>query len=116
MSLRYTHDCSNCHYLGQYLNYDLYFCPNNDDNTTIVCRYGDSVGDYNSGLDISFTKILKEMKNETCDSNYDKYDVALKLAYKNEKFKIEINKYIEKYTSYLTKTEKDYLIGVLNKS
>lgn len=44
---RYEHDCQKCEFLGQYKEYDLYFCPN---EPTIIARYSDEGGDYGSGL------------------------------------------------------------------
>ena len=47
----YTHYCKQCVWLGDYQEEgktsDLYFCPN---ETTIIARYADDPGDYNSGL------------------------------------------------------------------
>lgn len=44
--MRYEHDCDYCIPLGQWQEYDLYYCPN---EPTVVARYGE-LGDYMSGL------------------------------------------------------------------
>ena len=36
-SRRYEHDCDDCQYLGQYLEYDAYYCPRED---TLIARWG----------------------------------------------------------------------------
>jgi len=49
---RFTHDCTNCLFLGHYScdfgykNYDLYVCRNKDDDDCYVARYGDDGNDY----------------------------------------------------------------------
>lgn len=42
----FTHDCTDCTFLGRWNGHDLYFCPN---EPTVISRFGD-YGDYNSGL------------------------------------------------------------------
>lgn len=44
---RYPHDCAECHFLGEYREYDLYFCPK---EPTIIARHGQD-GDYLSGIE-----------------------------------------------------------------
>jgi hypothetical protein len=44
---RFEHDCKACVYLGQFKEYDLYFCPG---EPTVICRYSSEEGDYGSGL------------------------------------------------------------------
>jgi hypothetical protein len=47
---RYEHDCNHCVFLGQYGEYDLYYCPQPMIHLpTIVARFGDWGGDYHSG-------------------------------------------------------------------
>ena len=48
---RYEHDCSNCTYLGQYEEYDLYYCEQMG-WPTVICRYGSDGPEYNSGMEI----------------------------------------------------------------
>jgi len=45
--MRYVHDCSNCIPLGQYEEFDLYFCGG---QPTVVARWGDKGSQYQSGL------------------------------------------------------------------
>jgi len=51
--MRYQHDCSECKPLGQYQNYDLYFCDKG--GATIIARYGESETEYTSGLRLAET-------------------------------------------------------------
>jgi hypothetical protein len=48
---RYKHDCNKCVFLGNYNEYDLYFCAigNFMVEPTVIARYGED-GDYLSGL------------------------------------------------------------------
>jgi len=50
---RYQHDCTACHFLGQYKKYDLYFCPTHE--PTVVARFSDRGQDYNSGMVFAVT-------------------------------------------------------------
>ena len=36
-SRRYEHDCDDCKYLGQFYEYDAYYCPVQND---LIARYG----------------------------------------------------------------------------
>jgi hypothetical protein len=47
---RYAHDCSSCVFLGQFGEYDLYFCPG---ETTLLCRFGDEGHEYKSGFEFA---------------------------------------------------------------
>ena len=44
----HEHDCTNCTFLGNYENKDLYHCDQNG-NPTVISRFG-SDGDYSSGM------------------------------------------------------------------
>ena len=44
---RYEHDCNTCVFLGQWKEYDLYYCSG---EPTVVARWSDEGGDYNSGI------------------------------------------------------------------
>lgn len=44
---RYEHDCRSCRYLGQWNEFDLYYCPQQG-LQTVVARFGKD-GDYASG-------------------------------------------------------------------
>jgi len=46
---RYEHDCANCIPLGEFEEYDLYFCDQGGVAPTVIARYG-PYGDYHSGL------------------------------------------------------------------
>lgn len=56
---KFIHDCDNCVFLGQYEEYDLYFCNNN--NPTVIARYGDNGEDYTSGLSFAKPDISKPL-------------------------------------------------------
>jgi hypothetical protein len=48
---RYKHDCSACKFLGEYYEYDLYWCPQSAANRpTVIARYGDEGWKYSSGM------------------------------------------------------------------
>ena len=36
-SRRYEHDCEDCRYMGQYLEYDAYYCPR---EKCLIARHG----------------------------------------------------------------------------
>lgn len=62
---RYSHCCVNCTYLGQWHEYDLYYCENCCHCPSVVARWGDDRADYVSGLDEytqSVTPHLREAK------------------------------------------------------
>lgn len=62
---RYSHNCSCCTYLGQWREYDLYFCEHCCIVPSVVARWGDDRPDYVSGLDRvtqSVTPHLREAK------------------------------------------------------
>lgn len=46
---RYTHDCDSCVYLGEHLEYDLYYCPHCDGGT-VLARYGSDGPSYASTM------------------------------------------------------------------
>lgn len=48
---RYSHDCLECVFLGQFHHYDLYYCPTK--GPTIICRYGSDGPAYESGIDFA---------------------------------------------------------------
>lgn len=45
----YQHTCPHCIFLGNFEDYDLYFC-HNAKLDTVIARYGDNGPDYTSGL------------------------------------------------------------------
>lgn len=47
---RYTHDCVDCEFLGEWKEYDLYFCTQGGVRATVIGRYGNEGPDYSSGL------------------------------------------------------------------
>lgn len=90
MGPRYVNICFLCEYLGQYKNYDLYYCAG---EPTVVCRYSDEGSDYSSGLDFALTEELPDYgKGELTH-----YQVALIRALrKSDKIKTEIYDYFSK--------------------
>jgi hypothetical protein len=50
---RYEHDCNACTFLGQYEDYDLYFCLRGGNRPTVIYRYGDEGSQYSSGLELA---------------------------------------------------------------
>lgn len=49
MEPRYQHDCAMCVYLGQYNEYDLYYCAQAG-VPTVIARYGNKGPEYTSGM------------------------------------------------------------------
>jgi hypothetical protein len=47
---RHTHDCKACKFLGQFGEYDLYFCDQDGFGSTVVARWSSDGPDYTSGL------------------------------------------------------------------
>lgn len=45
---RYTHDCDDCKPLGEFGEYDLYYCAKG--HPTVIARYGDDGSEYLSGM------------------------------------------------------------------
>ena len=58
VSTRFEHDCKRCAFLGQYEEYDLYFCPQNG-IPTVIARYGDEGSEYTSGLNSSTIALVE---------------------------------------------------------
>jgi hypothetical protein len=49
---RYEHTCEDCKPLGEFKEFDLYYCPQNMGSTsipTVIARFGEN-GEYYSGL------------------------------------------------------------------
>lgn len=84
---RYDHDCTACHFLGQYKKYDLYFCPK---EPTVVARFSSTDQDYNSGLVFAITAsrhhyreaVIRAMQipefKEKIINNFTKYEFKVK--------------------------------------
>lgn len=49
--MRYQHDCSCCKPIGQFKEFDIYFCASLD--ITVVARYGNNGHEYNSGIHLT---------------------------------------------------------------
>jgi hypothetical protein len=46
---RYTHDCDTCQYLGEYEEFDLYYCPRAN-RGSVIARYGNGGPEYASSM------------------------------------------------------------------
>lgn len=57
---RFKHDCDSCKFLGNYEDYDLYFCEQGGD-PTIVARYGNKGEQYQSGMSFARYDGLKHL-------------------------------------------------------
>lgn len=59
---QYQHDCDECTFLGQYGNYDLYFCTQGGGyrSPTVIARYGNDGPEYTSGMIFAGSDPLKE--------------------------------------------------------
>ncbi len=52
LKMRHTHDCTVCVPMGQYREFDLYFC-NSHGTPTVVARYGSDGPQYLSGIPLA---------------------------------------------------------------
>lgn len=50
---RYTHDCEHCVSLGEFGEFDLYFCDHGGFRPTVISRWGNDGSEYSSGLEIA---------------------------------------------------------------
>lgn len=64
---RYHHDCDGCIYMGQFTEFDLWFCPSKTDETgvnSIIGRFGEDGGEYCSyGAPDGFAKSEEFIKH-----------------------------------------------------
>lgn len=69
--MRYEHDCSKCKPLGEFHEYDLYYCDQDAIGMpTVIARYGTD-GDYLSGLRLaSMNPALFEAKRRATEAGY----------------------------------------------
>jgi len=59
---RYQHDCTSCIFLGQYNEFDLYFCGTQMvGGSTVIARFSDYGPDYQSGLIFGQQRIIPEL-------------------------------------------------------
>ncbi len=47
---RFAHSCNDCVFLGHHEEHDLYACPKNGPERTVVARYGSAGSHYTSGI------------------------------------------------------------------
>ena len=80
---KYQHDCVDCIFLGNYNEYDLYYC--NKSNLTVIARFGDDSPDYLSGMIFAITGLYKNPPE--CE---DPLTEALKRALRNNLVKIVV--------------------------
>lgn len=64
---RYEHDCLNCVFLGEYFEYDLYFCDHGGSSKTVIARYGNEGHEYQSGLYPNSLHFLEEAKRRSIE-------------------------------------------------
>lgn len=69
---RYEHDCERCKPLGEFGEYDLYFCETDlEKRPTVIARYGDGGHEYTSGLMFAdFDPAIKEAKRRAVNSGF----------------------------------------------
>lgn len=68
MEKRFKHDCDICVFLGQFNEYDLYFCDAGF--ATVIARYGDDGPEYMSGMTFA--------RNKECMPLYEAKQRAIK--------------------------------------
>ena len=61
--MRYQHDCDQCKPLGEFNEFDLYFCDSQLGNIpTVIARYGDSGEQNFSGIGSSSPQLVEAEK------------------------------------------------------
>ena len=40
-TVSHKHDCDCCEFTGNFKDYDLYYCPDNDDEESLIARWGE---------------------------------------------------------------------------
>lgn len=68
--MRHKHDCSNCKPLGEFKEYDLYFCEQGVMMPTVIARFGDNGPDYFSGLGFRSMEPLREAEMRAVKDGY----------------------------------------------
>ena len=76
---RYTHDCTNCTFLGQHKEFDLYVCAVDKKINTVIARYSSDSPDYISGLTFAINYRMGMFKR---DKNISALEKALTRAEK----------------------------------
>ena len=79
---QYQHDCDTCTFLGQYKNYDLYFCPQRG-LPTVIARWSDNGPDYTSGMVFAKNGTSKPLVEALKRAN--KMGISTKQAYNRNK-------------------------------
>ena len=59
---RFAHNCTCCTYLGQWNEYDLYFCERCCIVPSVVARWGNDRADYVSGLDEATQRVTPHLR------------------------------------------------------
>lgn len=62
---KFTHDCSNCEFLGTFKDIDLYSCNRGKQIDTVIARFSSAGSDYCSGLSIASSALLNGAKTLT---------------------------------------------------
>ena len=82
--MRFEHDCDQCIPLGEFEEYDLYYCPG---EPTVIARYDNDGGDYGSGLTFAF-----------CCSEKECYKEAIRRACKmSPEYRRQIDEHMRKF-------------------
>jgi hypothetical protein len=84
---QFVHDCGGCMFLGRYLKYDIYLCPNCDDGSVVV-RFGDEPSEYTS----SPVKCALYVDNPNLSETTMVANKVAKHLLRENFFKISINK------------------------
>ena len=64
---KFEHDCSQCHYMGHVLQYDLYCHLGKYENGNIILRYGSDCHEYSSGEDFAMEWFLNSILSQESD-------------------------------------------------
>lgn len=68
---RYTHDCDDCKPLGEFGEYDLYFCYRQATGSTLLARYGNEGHEYTSGIEfVGYDNAITEAHHRAITNGY----------------------------------------------
>lgn len=71
---RYIHDCINCTFLGNFQQYDIYFCKQTESwKSSLIARYGSEGSQYASMPFDMIPRLAKDVPDNILSKAYNKY-------------------------------------------
>ncbi|MGA0398016.1 MAG: hypothetical protein ACO3O3_12715 [Ilumatobacteraceae bacterium] len=84
---KYTHDCDNCRFCGEYDGRDLWVCESGHEIRTVILRHGDDGPAYNSMPMSTFLSLEEQMKIKAEAGMEPDFHLACDLAFWEGAFK-----------------------------